>query len=124
MMPQVTEKLLESYTQNLCDLYGRHLVSVILYGSYARGDYTPESDIDVMILVDLDDKAIKQEGKSLSYMTYDYNFDHELTIMPYVVNIDHFNKWLGAYPFYNNVKKEGKEIYVSCPKLMSGEIGV
>ena len=28
--------------------------SVILYGSYARGDYDEESDIDIMALVDFD----------------------------------------------------------------------
>ena len=29
--------------------------TVILYGSYARGDYKADSDIDIMILLDLSD---------------------------------------------------------------------
>ena len=33
------------------ETFGEKLDSVILYGSYARGDYTPESDVDIMILV-------------------------------------------------------------------------
>ena len=28
-------------------------------------------------------------------------------------NLDHFNKWVRAYPFYNNVKNEGVELYAA-----------
>ena len=35
------------------------LVKVILYGSYARGDYEEWSDIDVMVLVNGDDHTTK-----------------------------------------------------------------
>jgi len=31
--------------------------------------------------------------------------------MPIVKNLEHFNKWIRSYPFYNNVKKEGVELY-------------
>lgn len=31
--------------------------------------------------------------------------------MPIVKNLNHFNKWLRAYPFYYNIKKEGVELY-------------
>ena len=46
-------------------------------------------------------------------MTFEYNFDYELSIMPIVKNEEHFNKWLRAYPFYYNVKKEGVELYAA-----------
>ena len=52
-MPQVTQNLLEQYVEEIKKIYGTHLQKIILYGSYARGDYTQESDIDIMILVDL-----------------------------------------------------------------------
>ena len=35
------------------DSLGDKLNKVILYGSYARGDYDDESDIDIMILADI-----------------------------------------------------------------------
>ena len=111
MLTAETNELLQNYTNCLRSLYGEHLKTVILYGSYARGDYREDSDIDIMVLVDLDDAAIKQKGRALSDLTYDYNFDHDVMIMPQVVNLDHFNAWLRAYPFYNNVKNEGRELY-------------
>lgn len=33
---------------------------VLLYGSYARGDYNEKSDVDIMILVDMPDSVINQ----------------------------------------------------------------
>ncbi len=52
-MPITTKTLLEQYTKLLQKIYGKHLKTVILYGSYARGDYREDSDIDIMILLNL-----------------------------------------------------------------------
>ena len=41
-------------------LYGDKLNKIILYGSYARGDNTEESDIDIMIILDGDIDDSKQ----------------------------------------------------------------
>ena len=57
-MPGTTRTLLEQYTEILKGIYGNHLKVVILYGSYARGDYRADSDIDIMILLDLSDMDI------------------------------------------------------------------
>lgn len=34
-------------------VFGNNLQSMILYGSYARGDYSEDSDIDIMIIADV-----------------------------------------------------------------------
>ena len=36
------------------DVYGKDLKDIILFGSYARGDNNDESDMNIMVLVDLD----------------------------------------------------------------------
>lgn len=59
-MPVTIKILLDQYTEILRKIYGSHLKTVILYGSYARGDYKADSDIDIMILLDLSDIDIKQ----------------------------------------------------------------
>ena len=51
-MPQAIQTLLTQYLSEVQKIYGAHLKSVILYGSYARGDYTSDSDVDIMLLVD------------------------------------------------------------------------
>ena len=41
-MPQKVQSLLLQYLTEVRKIYGSHLKSVILYGSYARGDYTKD----------------------------------------------------------------------------------
>ena len=112
-MSQNLDEILKRYVDDVHNIYGEQLKTVILYGSYARGDFGPDSDIDIMILVDLSDDEIRSKGHTLSDITFDYNFDNELEIMPIVKNQEHFYKWIRAYPFYNNIKNEGVELYAA-----------
>ena len=110
-MPITTRNLLDQYTEILQKIYGKHLKKVILYGSYARGDYRDDSDIDIMILVDMSDLELKAYAQQLSYMTYDFNMDHDTDIKPIAKSEAHFNKWIVNYPFYSNIHKEGVVLY-------------
>ena len=112
-MHQNINEMLKQYVEDVHKLYGNQLKTIILYGSYARGDFSPDSDIDIMILVDLEDEEIKEKGRSLSDVTFEYNFENDVVIMPIVKNTDHFNRWLRSYPFYYNVRKEGIELYAA-----------
>ena len=110
-MPVSMKTLLEQYTKILQKIYGKHLKSVILYGSYARGDYREDSDIDIMILLDLSDIDIKQYRHELAGETFDFNMDHDLDIKPIAKSEAHFNKWIVNYPFYANIHREGVVLY-------------
>ena len=57
--------MISEYVRAVRKIYGHHLKQVILYGSYASGDYTKDSDVDLMLLVDLDDAYRKKQGKFL-----------------------------------------------------------
>ena len=110
-MPRSIRVLLMQYLTELQKIYGSHLKSVILYGSYARGDYTPDSDIDIMLLVDLPTEEIEKYSDELSELDFEYNVQYDVWMMPVVKNQLHFAKWTEAYPFYSNVKREGVVLY-------------
>lgn len=110
-MPAMLNVLLGQYVEEVRKIYGRNLKSVILYGSYARGDFRPDSDIDIMILVDLTDMEVEELSRQLSWCTYDFNEEHDTDIKPIAKSDTHFRKWLGVYPFYTNVQKEGVQLY-------------
>ena len=110
-MPQTIQTLLNQYLSEVKKIYGAHLKRVILYGSYARGDYTADSDIDIMLLVDLLPEDMDAYSDALSELGYEYNVENDIWMMPVVKNIQHFRQWVAAYPFYTNVLKEGVVLY-------------
>ena len=110
-MPQVMHGLLEQYVAEVKKIYGSHVREIILYGSYARGDFSKDSDVDIMILLDISDLELKTYSRALSYMTYDFNMDNDLDIKPIAKNQAHFEKWVDNYPFYSNIQREGVVLY-------------
>ena len=99
------ENLIEQYVEAVKKIYGSHIRQIILYGSYAREDFRPDSDVDIMILLDVSDLELKAYAQQISYMTYDFN------IKPIAKSEAHFKKWIVNYPFYSNVHKEGVVLY-------------
>lgn len=102
---------MDIYIEQIKKIYGEHLKNIILYGSYARGDFEADSDIDIMILLDITDLDIKKFANSLSNVTFDFNMDYDVDIKPIAKDIEQFNKWASVYPFYKNIQQEGVIIY-------------
>lgn len=110
-MLQMTQDLINQYVSDIRDIYGEHIKRIILYGSYARGDFHKDSDIDIMVLVDLPDTQIEFYSDALSELGFEYNVNHDIWFMPLVKNEQHFGQWCTVYPFYSNVVKEGVMLY-------------
>ena len=104
-------KLISEYVAAIRKIYGTHLKQVILYGSYARGDFNEDSDVDIMLLVDLAEDELCDFSDDLSELGFNFNVDYDVWFMPVVKNIDHFNYWRQAYTFYSNVTEEGVVLY-------------
>lgn len=113
-MPKAMQELIENYVVEVQNIYGLHLQQIILYGSYARGDFEPDSDVDIMILLDMAEPELKKYSQRLSYMTFDFNMDNDIDIKPIVKNESHFKKWSANYSFYSNVEKEGVILYAAA----------
>lgn len=110
-MPKKMKDLMDQYIAEIKKIYGVHLRKIILYGSYARGDFKADSDVDIMILLDMSDLELKAYSQKLSYMTYDFNLDNDLDIKPIAKSEAHFRKWILNYPFYANIYREGIVLY-------------
>ncbi|MBQ9990459.1 MAG: nucleotidyltransferase domain-containing protein [Lachnospiraceae bacterium] len=104
------QELLKLYRQQLENVVGAQIKKIILYGSYARGDFKINSDIDVMILVDTPDTDMRECESKICDVTYDFNCEHDTEIMPVVQEVKHFNYWKKSYMFYRNVDEEGVPI--------------
>lgn len=108
-IPNNIEQMINEFTDKVTKLLGKHLKQIILYGSYARGDFNDSSDIDIMILTDLKDKELEKKYDKIIEIAYEIEFDNNFIIhlSPLVKNFEKFNYWLDALPFYMNVKNEG-----------------
>jgi uncharacterized protein len=82
---------------------------VILYGSEARGNARPDSDIDLLILLDKEKVTLEDEQK-ITYPIYLLELNTGVLISPMVIAK---NKWENRpfkTPFYLNIVNEGVEI--------------
>jgi len=87
--------------------YGEKIKRVILYGSHVRGDATPDSDIDLLVLVD---KTLSpwEVRRSLSDLLLDILSGTGELVSVMVLPEDIFEAYRD--PFFQNVKKEGLPI--------------
>ena len=106
-MPEAIRNVVDLFVQEIRNVLGEDLKKVIVYGSYARGDYREGSDVDVMVLTSLTYEVIKPVEYKLYDVAFDFLMEYGVDIRIIVKNEEHFNYWLGALPFYDNVVKEG-----------------
>ena len=106
-MPVHILDIMEDFAKNARKILGNSLDSVIVYGSYARGDYSEFSDIDVMLLVSLGDEDIKKISDQISDLAFDFMMKYGIDISPVITNTEHFNYWVDNLPYYRNVRDEG-----------------
>lgn len=108
-MPNNIQKILNDFLEEVKTILGNRLKKIVLYGSYARGDYNKNSDIDIMILTDLSDEEISKYRDKIWEFAYNIEFDNnfDIVLSPLIKNIDKFQYWLEALPFYMNIQKEG-----------------
>ena len=108
---QEVATIIAELCNRIVPLFPHDKIEAILFGSYARGDFRVDSDVEIMILLDMSELDLKVYSQELAYMTYDFNLDNDLDIKPIVKNEDQFRKWITNYPFYANIHKEGVILY-------------
>jgi len=102
----ISDAVLEFVTE-LKEIFGEKLSKVILYGSYARGDYHVTSDVDIMILVTVSDEEIKMIENQVFDCAFDLEMKYGVDISPIIKNKTHYEYWVDTLPFYRNIQQEG-----------------
>lgn len=80
---------------------------VILYGSYARGEYNKDSDLDLLVLLDKDHTS-RKEIKRIKYALYDIEFETGVIVSPLVLSRHEWEAKHRRTPFFENVTREGQ----------------
>ena len=98
-------KTISDMVLQLRSIYGELLSEVVLYGSYARGTQTEESDVDIAVIL------LNKPSKSVTDAMINCVSTHELecgkVLSVIDISAEKFNYWKDTMPFYKNIRKEG-----------------
>ncbi|HDG68200.1 MAG TPA: nucleotidyltransferase domain-containing protein [candidate division Zixibacteria bacterium] len=99
-----TKKAIDEFKRELRKLYGGRLKSLILYGSYARGEATVDSDIDLLVVLEGEVYPGEEIDRMIDIIT-EINLKYNVLISVYPVSEENYEK-LNS-PLLMNVRKEG-----------------
>lgn len=88
-------------------IFSNNLTDAILYGSYARGDYHSESDVDIMLTVDSNAENISSHRREIASIASELSLKYDVTVSITVKPLEQFQRFASVLPYYKNVIKEG-----------------
>jgi predicted nucleotidyltransferase len=103
-MPEIKE-LLARLRRGLEHLYGERLAGVYLFGSFARGEATSESDVDILVVLD---EVIDygQEIERTGHLVSELSLDYDVSISRFFVSS---SAWQHRdSPFLSNVREQAR----------------
>jgi len=103
-MPANIKDLLAKLKKGLTELYGSRLKAVYLFGSYARGDYNQNSDLDVMIILDAYASYWDELVRSAE-LASELSLEYDVTISRTIMTEEQWKQ--GDLPVLRNVRAEG-----------------
>ena len=104
-------QIINEVRQNVQSVLGDRLHQIILYGSYARGDYDDESDIDMMVLADVPYGEMENYRKQINRIASKIGLAHDIMITISLKDKQFIDSHQAILPFYRNVANEGVPIY-------------
>ena len=103
-MTTTLHDILQEFQNGLRAIYGSRLAALVLFGSQARGDALPDSDIDVMVVLFGPVNPLK-EASRISPFRGDLCLRHNVVITCLYVSADETET--AASPLLHNIRAEG-----------------
>lgn len=102
--PQLMKALLHM-SIDLKAVYGEYLVKIVLYGSYARGEQTDESDVDIAVI--LKEGNTEKMHDTMTDIVVDYELEQGVTLSVIPIEFEQYKVWSKTLPFFKNIDREG-----------------
>jgi predicted nucleotidyltransferase len=96
--------ILRELRQAFETLYGDRLAQMLLYGSQARGDATPESDIDVLVVLQTVGDFDKEREQMMDIVV-DLSLKYDVLVSAMLMPMERYRYGQGG--LLTNVRREG-----------------
>jgi predicted nucleotidyltransferase len=103
-MTATLHNILQKFRRGLEEVYGSRLARVVLFGSQARGDALPDSDIDVLVVLYGEVNPLREAGR-ISRFRGDLCLRHNVVITCVYISADQAQS--GDSPLFENIRAEG-----------------
>jgi len=96
-------------------LFTNSLKNVILYGSYARGDFDGGSDVDIMLVVDVPATELSRYSNEIYGLASRLSMETEqcTTVSVALQDMATYIHYRDYLPFFRNISAEGVVIYAA-----------
>lgn len=105
-LDNITEQLVNIYR----NAYGNAIVSILLYGSYARNEENNQSDVDIVAIVKGNREELQKKLRIVWEESADIGLENDVVVSPTVVPFDEFERYRTSLPYYMNIEKEGIKV--------------
>lgn len=96
--------LLKRLRESLEEAFGERLKGIVLYGSEARGEATPDSDIAILVLL-TGPIRLGRDLRTIIHALYPLQLEIERVIDATPVSVDVYEA--GEFALYRNAKRDG-----------------
>lgn len=100
---KITSQMVKAYR----DIYGQSIKNIVMYGSFARGDFDDESDIDFAAIVVGERQELQKKLEKVWDKASDIGLEHDAVVSPVVIPYEEFLEYKDKLPYYRNIDKEG-----------------
>ena len=109
--PLSVQNILQLSQEQVQYLYGNNLKQIILFGSYARGNFTSDSDIDILIVTQK--KLSKPEREQLINFISDVSINDDILIN-FIIDISENCQTLTMNAFWQAIAKRCCKQFANC----------
>ena len=106
-LKKLTNEVIEIIQGKYGDMHER----IVLYGSYARGDYDEESDVDFMVMVRCHHNETPKYRRELCRLASELSMKYGREVSFLLQDKGSFDYWRKAVVFFQNVEKDGVVLY-------------
>lgn len=101
----MTSELTSELVNGLRDILGQNVQQIILYGSVARQEDGPDSDIDIAIILERKFDVQTRQRFIAWTAEMDLRYDRVFSIID--IEKENMEKWGSVLPFYKSICEEG-----------------